>query len=121
MPKPLKVYVYKNCDTCRRALKFLDAHNVPYQSLPIRETPPSPAELRRMLKHLDNELPKLFNTSGRDYRELAIKDRIKTLMPDEAFQLLASSGNLVKRPFAIAADTGAVGFREDEWKSKFLS
>ncbi len=121
MPQRLKVYVYKNCDTCRRALKFLESQEIEFQSLPIRETPPSPAELKRMLKYLNHELPKLFNTSGRDYRELGLKDRIKTMKPDEAFELLHSNGNLVKRPFALGTDSGAVGFNEDEWKTKFLS
>lgn len=119
MSQILKVYAYKNCDTCRRAIKFLKANAIPHEVIPIRETPPAPAELKRMLKHLDNHLPRLFNTSGRDYREMGLKDRIKTMKPVEAFELLASNGNLIKRPFAIASNTGAVGFDESEWKNKF--
>lgn len=120
MPKPLKVYVYKNCDTCRRALKFLDTHGVEYKTVPIRETPPTTAELKRMLKLLDGRLPKLFNTAGQEYRRLGLKDQVKTMKPADAFALLTTNGNLVKRPFVLGAGTGAVGFREEEWKEKFL-
>ena len=35
---------------------------------------------------------------------------------DEAIDLLASHGKLVKRPFVLSEDTGLVGFKEDEWK-----
>ena len=47
----LKVYASKNCSTCRKALKFLGANQVAYATIPIREQPPTKAELRQMLKH----------------------------------------------------------------------
>lgn len=121
MAASLKVYVYSNCDTCRRALKFLDAHGIAYQTVPIRETPPSTGELKRMLKHLNGEILKLFNTAGQDYRRLGLKDQVKSMKPEDAFALLTTNGNLVKRPFALGSGTGAVGFREDEWMEKFLA
>jgi arsenate reductase (glutaredoxin) len=45
----LTVYTYANCDTCRRAVKWLRAQNVDFVEKPIRETPPTTAELRTML------------------------------------------------------------------------
>lgn len=120
MPPSLKIYVYKNCDTCRRALKFLDAHGLAYDSVPIRESPPSTPELKRMLGYLDGRLPRLFNTAGQDYRRLGLKDQIGTMKPGDAIALLTTNGNLVKRPFVLGPQSGAVGFDEEEWKRKFL-
>ncbi|MCB1179305.1 MAG: arsenate reductase family protein [Leptospiraceae bacterium] len=114
----LKVYEYNRCNTCRNALKYLDSKKVDYQKVPIRETPPSKAELKKMLGYV-GEIKKLFNTSGGDYKELKIKDKIKTMTKDEAFELLSSNGNLVKRPFVLGKDFGMVGFKEEEWKEKF--
>jgi arsenate reductase len=65
----LKVYTYANCDTCRRAVKWMRAHDLAFTEHPIRETPPTPAELRAMLAAQGGELRRLFNTSGRDYRD----------------------------------------------------
>ena len=115
----LKVYHYKGCDTCRKALKYLDAQGVNYTPIPIRETPPSKAELKRMLACYDGELKRLFNTSGQDYRALGIKDQIKTISVKDAIDLLAGNGNLIKRPFAIDGDKGIVGFKIDEWDAHF--
>ncbi len=112
----LKVYAYKGCGTCRKAQKFLTETGVDYKEIPIRETPPSKAELKRMLKAV-GELKKLFNTSGQDYRALGMKDKLPTLSEAEAIDLLAANGNLIKRPFAIDGDQGVVGFKEDEWKA----
>jgi len=111
----LRVYAYANCDTCRKALKFLAAKKVAHEVIPIREKPPTVAELRTMLGHVGGDLRKLFNTAGQDYRALDMKTRLPTMKVDEALTLLASNGNLVKRPFVLSTKSGAVGFREEEW------
>ena len=36
-----KVYEYKGCSTCRKALKWLEAQGIEYKAVPIRETPPN--------------------------------------------------------------------------------
>lgn len=116
-PQKLKIYVYKSCDTCRRALKFLDAKGVTYEAIPIREQPPTAAELKRMLALYQGHLRKLFNTSGQDYKALGLKDRLPLLSVEEGIQLLASNGNLVKRPFVVTGSGGCVGFDETEWSN----
>lgn len=111
----LKVYTYAQCDTCRKAVKFLRARGVAFQEVPIREIPPSVSELKAMLKAKGGELRKLFNTSGRDYKALGLSEKLPSLSEDEALKLLAGNGNLVKRPFAIGDGVFLVGFKEEEW------
>ena len=112
----LRIYAYKGCDTCRRALKFLAERKVAHEVIPIREQPPTVAELRRMLELTGGELRRLFNTSGGDYKALNMKERLPKLSVEEALALLAKNGNLVKRPFALGAKRGVVGFKPDEWE-----
>ncbi len=111
----MKVYTYKNCSTCKKATKWLDANGIAYDELPIRETPPTKKELEQMLGHLDGQTKKLFNVSGQDYRQLGLKDRVASMSKAEAFELLRGNGNLVKRPFLIGDGVGLVGFKEDAW------
>lgn len=112
----MKLYTYSGCDTCRRAVKWLRSRGLSVPEIPIREQPPTPAELEAMLGHLGGDLRRLFNTAGRDYRALNLKDRLPTLDRAEAIALLAENGNLVKRPFLLAPAGGATGFREEEWR-----
>jgi arsenate reductase len=112
----LKVYTLATCDTCRRAVKWLRAKDIPFEERAIRETPPTAAELRTMLAASGGELRKLFNTSGRNYREQEIGPKLPTLTPDAAVKLLAGNGNLVKRPFAIGDGVALVGFNESAWQ-----
>ncbi len=114
-PTPLRVYSYAKCSTCRSALKFLDARGVPHEVVPIRDQPPTVAELRRMLAHTGS-LQKLFNSSGEEYKALNMKARLPKLSEAEALELLSKNGRLVKRPFALGKNAGAVGFREEEWE-----
>ena len=116
----LKVYVYDKCSTCRKAIQFLDGAGIAYQKIAIREQPPTNAELKTMLKAQTGELKKLFNTSGMDYRSLNIKDKLPTLSIPDAINLLASNGNLIKRPFAISKNVALVGFKEDTWQAELL-
>lgn len=119
----MKIYEYKNCSTCQKALKFLDAKGVKYERAPIVDQPPTASELKQMLVHIKErggDFRKLFNTSGQMYRELGISDKIKAGMTEaEAIRLLAANGKLIKRPFVLTPKTGMVGFKPDEW-SKLL-
>ena len=107
----MKVYAYKNCSTCQKALKFLDGRT--FELLPIVEQPPSLAELRLMSGYVGG-FRKLFNTSGVQYRELGLANR--ELTEEEALHLLAGNGKLIKRPFLLTSRGGAVGFRPEAWQ-----
>ncbi len=111
----LKVYTYANCDTCRRAVKWLRAQGLAFTELPIRETPPSPAELRTMLAAYGGELRRLFNTSGKDYRDQQLGEKLPGMTETAALGLLAANGNLVKRPFLLGTRVALVGFDESAW------
>lgn len=62
----------------------------------------------------------LFNTSGVQYREFNISQKLKEgLDVNEALELLTKNGKLIKRPFLLTAKGGALGFKEDQWKKLF--
>ncbi len=113
----LKVYTYAKCSTCRKAVKFLRDHRLPFEELPIRETPPSLAELKSMLESREGNVKALFNTSGLDYKALGLSTKLSGMPVAEALGLLAKNGNLVKRPFLIGKEVRSVGFDEEAWGS----
>jgi len=116
----IRFYQYSKCSTCRKAAKWLKEHGIEVESIDISQRPPTPGELRKMLDYMDGNIRKLFNTSGMQYRELKLKDKLPVMSDEEAIQLLASNGMLVKRPFLLTEDSGAVGFREDIWHELLL-
>jgi arsenate reductase len=112
----VSVYAYKGCDSCRKALKWLVEKKIPHEVKAIRETPPTVAELEVAVAAFGGDLRPLFNTSGGDYRQLGLKDRLPAMSADEAVALLSKNGNLVKRPFVIGRGVVRVGFKSEEWE-----
>jgi arsenate reductase (glutaredoxin) len=111
----MKVYVYQKCSTCRNALKWLEEKGYKPEVAAIRETPPTVDELRLALAAKNGEIRRLFNTSGMDYRDLGMKDKLPGLSEQEALKLLSSNGNLVKRPLLFHGSVILNGFTEKEW------
>ncbi|TCP55432.1 arsenate reductase [Tumebacillus sp. BK434] len=111
---------YPKCSTCRNAKKWLEARGVSFADRHIVEQPPSKEELREVLAKSGLDIKKLFNTSGQKYRELGLKDKLKTMSEEEMLDLLATDGMLVKRPIFVHGGKATVGFKEEEF-TKVLS
>lgn len=111
---------YPKCSTCRKAKKWLDEHNIDYESRHIIEDNPTSDELRKWWGISDLPLKRFFNTSGMKYRELKLKDKLPEMPQDEQLDLLATDGMLVKRPILVDDDIVLVGFKVKEWEEKLL-
>lgn len=111
----MKFYGYNKCGTCRKAKNFLDEKSISYTDIDITQTPPPKSVLKRAMQ--EKGMRKLFNTSGVQYKELGMKDKIASLSEAEAIDLLAGNGRLVKRPIAVDKDRVTVGFNLDEYES----
>ncbi|WP_026576028.1 arsenate reductase family protein [Bacillus sp. UNC438CL73TsuS30] len=116
----LTFYWYPKCGTCRKAKKWLDDHHLSYEEIHIVENPPSKEELTGFYQKSGLELKKFFNTSGQKYRELGIKDKMKSASDEELIDLLASDGMLIKRPILTDGEKVTVGFKEEEYEQKWL-
>jgi len=115
---PIAFYGYNKCGTCRKAKQALDKKGVVYKDIDITETPPPKAVLKQALK--ERGLKKLFNTSGLQYKELNIKDKLKSMTDAQALDLLAKNGRLVKRPVVADGARVTVGYDEAEFKKAWL-
>lgn len=54
------------------------------------------------------------------YRELGLKDIVKTESDEKLLDILSSDGMLIKRPIAYDGKNVVIGFKVDEWKEKLL-
>src|SRR5436190_22480180 len=113
----LQIYTLANCDSCRAATKWLRAKGIAFGERAIRETPPAAAQLRVALPAYGNDVRKLFNTAGRDYRAQQLSEKLSSMSLSAALALLGGNGNLVKRPFAVGDDVALVGFDATTWSA----
>ncbi|WP_163536546.1 arsenate reductase family protein [Gracilibacillus sp. YIM 98692] len=109
----IQFYWYPKCGTCRKAKKWLDDHEVSYEAIHIVENPPTKEELEAIITKSGLPMKRFFNTSGKKYRELGLKDKLKETSEEEMLEYLASDGMLLKRPLTVGSDKVTVGFKEE--------
>lgn len=113
----LKFYGYKNCDTCRRAKKWLESKGHKLEEIDITSQPPSLSALKKCIAQSGKPLKEFLNKSGQQYRALNMKEKVKTLSGDELLGMLAREGRLLKRPLVTDGKQTSVGFDEREFQS----
>lgn len=114
------MYCYTRCGTCQKAKKWLKEQAVEVTEIAIDKTPPSKGELTEWIKQSGLPLKRFFNTSGKIYKDLNLKEKLKTMSEEEQIELLAQNGMLIKRPLVIANSGILVGFKEEEWERTLL-
>lgn len=107
---------YPSCTTCKKAKKWLVENQIEFDHRHIAENKPSREELEQWFNKSDLPINKFFNTSGKLYKEMNLKDKVKTATVEELLDLLATDGMLVKRPILLFGDKVLVGYKEDNYK-----
>ena len=111
-----RVFVeYPKCSTCRKAKKYLEENQVDFIDRHIVEERPTEDELTKWIQMSGLPVKKFFNTSGKLYKEMGLKDKLAQMPETDQIKLLASDGMLVKRPLIIEENRVLVGFKEAEW------
>lgn len=106
---------YPKCSTCRKALKYLKDNNKEVTVRNIVEEIPTKEELISWIDKSGLEPRKFFNTSGKVYKELGLKDKAASMSKEEIVQMLSSNGMLIKRPILVTDDEVLVGFNEEKY------
>ena len=112
----LTLYGIPNCDTCRKARKWLDAHSVDYRFHDLRAAGLDRSTVESWAAKLDWQT--LLNTRSTTWR--GIPDaRKKDLTTDKAMTLMLENPTLVKRPVAERTGEILVGFAADRYRDFF--
>ncbi|MEC7595854.1 MAG: Spx/MgsR family RNA polymerase-binding regulatory protein [Pseudomonadota bacterium] len=108
----VKIYGIKNCDTVKKALKFLANISISYEFIDYRENPISENLFERMKQAIGLEL--LINKRSTTFRSLTDSDK-----QNIDYQLVTKYPTLIKRPVLIKNDEVIVGFSDKKY-SEFL-
>ncbi|MBM7570988.1 arsenate reductase family protein [Aquibacillus albus] len=112
----LSFFWYPKCSTCQKAKKWLDSKELPYNAIHIVENPPTQEQLTQWVENSQLPAKKFFNTSGKKYRELNLKEKLKEASQAEMIEWLASDGMLIKRPIVTDGEKVTVGFKEETFE-----
>lgn len=114
MAKKVLFVNYPKCTTCIKAKKWLEENSIDFENRNIVENNPTEAELKEWIEKSGLPVKKFFNTSGKLYKEMNLKEKVKTADDNELIKLLSTNGMLVKRPILVMEDKVFVGFKNWE-------
>ena len=113
----IKVYGIKNCDSVKKAIKFLKENELEYILQDFKTDPVDSAKVTQWAKSV--EMKQLFNTRGTTYRTLKLKEL--NLNDEQKLQWLSKENMLIKRPvIEYSQDKVLVGFDHDQYKEALL-
>jgi Spx/MgsR family transcriptional regulator len=112
-----KIYGIKNCDTVRRARKWLEQSNIEYIFHDIRSDRFNKGVLNKWL--LKSKVEAIINKKSTTWRGLSLKVQNKFLEEKNA-DLLFKLPIIIKRPILDVNDTIYFGFTADKYKSIFF-
>ncbi len=107
---------YNKCCTCSKAAKWLRDHNIEFTARSIVDDTPNSVELAEIQAKSGQPIKKLFNTCGKAYKEMNLKDKLADMSDTEKYEILADDGMLIKRPILVLDDKALIGFKVDEWE-----
>ena len=111
------LYGIKNCDTVKKARKFLDANQVDFTFHDFREDGLNPIQLSAWAAELGWE--SLLNKRSTTWRQLPdeTKENINEML---ALMVMEDQPTLIKRPVLELSDRVLVGFNEKTYTDIFV-
>ena len=112
----ITVYGIKNCDTVKKALKWLADHNIEHKLHDYRVDGLDTAFLQQAEAQFGWE--NLVNKRSTTWRNLE-DDVKKTLSKATALSVLAENPTLIKRPIILQEGKALIGFDEKGYEATF--
>ena len=112
----ITMYGIKNCDTIKKARKWLEAEGVDYQFHDYKKESIQKDQLITWIDQLGWEV--LLNKRGTTWRKLPddVKDNIDEA---SAITVMLENTSIIKRPVLDTGNTLLVGFSADEYAKHF--
>lgn len=107
------IYGIKNCDTMKKAFKWLEENGVAYTFHDYKEKSISAEKIQQWLKH--HPITVLVNTKSTTYRELTETQKASVKDPQKAIKLMMKQTSMIKRPIVETGHEILVGFNPDIW------
>lgn len=114
----IDLYGIPNCDTVKKARRWLDEHQLAYRFNDFKKSPPSAEQLKSWLNAVGMDT--LINRRGTTWRQL--DDASKANLDDaSAIALMQAHTSIIKRPVLVTEQRVAVGFAAPDYEAWLLS
>ncbi|WP_291365952.1 ArsC family reductase [Acetobacter sp. UBA5411] len=110
------IYGIRSCDTMKKAMAWLDAHDIAYTFHDYKKEGVDRARLLDWVKKAGWE--ELINRSGTTFRKLPDADKTD-LTEEKAIQLMIDNPSMIRRPVLEASTRIIIGFKPEKYADFF--
>lgn len=110
------LYGIKNCDTIKKAKRWLDDHQIAFSFHDYRKDGLSDALLNQLEENIGWEV--MLNKRGTTWRKLPDETKA-TINKELALNLMADNPAIIKRPIVAYAGSFQLGFSNDTYQQIF--
>ncbi|WJY19814.1 arsenate reductase [Alteriqipengyuania flavescens] len=113
----IDLYGIPNCDTVKKARKWLEAKGLDHTFHDFKKEPPSRGMVGEWADAVGWQV--LLNRRGTTFRKLDDADK-EGLDRDKAVELMVAHPSMIKRPVVTHDGQTDVGFNETIWENAYL-
>ncbi|NOR41906.1 MAG: Spx/MgsR family RNA polymerase-binding regulatory protein [Gammaproteobacteria bacterium] len=110
----IKIYGIPNCDTMKKAMKWLDKHKLIYEFHDYKKWGVPESDLEQWVKNAGWEV--ILNKRSTTWKGLSDKMK-KSLNEYSSIRIMLDNPSSIKRPVLVKNKTLIIGFKEDEYKT----
>jgi len=112
----IKLYGIPNCDTVRKARKWLKTQQIEFQFINFRTDPFSEKNIQAWLKLVD--FSQIINKRSQGWKSLTPEQQTD-LIDHQNLSILVQTPTLIKRPVLETDDKILFGFKTEDYKILF--
>lgn len=113
----ITIYGIKNCDTMKKAFKWLNEHHIDYHFHNYKTDGLTATLLQDLLNKVDWQV--LLNTRGSTWRKLDESIRQHVTNQEAAKTIMLQNTSIIKRPIIVKDNKILVGFSTDLYQQFF--
>jgi arsenate reductase len=114
----MKVYGIKNCDTVKKALKWLESHNIDFEFHDFKKSGISNEKLKEWSTKFGWE--PLLNKRGTTWKKLDAETQNRIINYNDAFKLMQEKTSVIKRPVIENGQDILIGFDENTYQQTLV-
>jgi arsenate reductase (glutaredoxin) len=103
----IKIYHNPRCSKSRQTLALIREHGLEPEIIEYLKVPPTPAELKRIIKSLGVPVREVIRSGEAEYRELGLADA--SITDARLIELICEHPKLLQRPIVVSGQGTRMG------------
>lgn len=108
----VKIFTTSSCSSCKKAIKWLNEHNIKYTEKNLFTEPITRDDIRTMLENAENGFEDIISTRSKVFTTQNID--IDSMSYNELIDFIINNPSILRRPIIVDEAKMQVGYNDDE-------